>query len=173
MMSKQAHILISRAEKLAKISVKEDEGHNLIEVLIFKLAEEKYGIETNYVKEVYPFKDYTVLPTAPPFIAGLVNVRRKILSIFDLKVFFGLPIEETTQKKLIIIEDQEMELALLTDGIEGIQKFSLAAIQPSLPTLTGARQDFLKGITQNRVFLIHAEKLLASEQILVNETVEV
>lgn len=172
-MSKNAHILKARAEKLAKSLIKEESLKDFVEVLIFKLAQEKYAIETNYVKEVYPYKDYTVLPNAPPFIAGLVNVRRKILSIFDLKIFFSLQGEDSPEKKLIIIEHNEMELALLTDGIDGIQNIPLTHIHPPLPTLTGAKQDFLKGITQERIILIHGAKLLASEQIIVNETAEI
>lgn len=171
-MSKQENILKMRAERLAKVLQKEDSVHDFMEVLVFKLAQEKYAIETIYVKEVYPYKDCTTLPSAPPFIFGLVNVRRKVLSIFDLKVFFDLPAEESQEKKLIILEHHDMELALLTDGVDGIRRIPFNDIQPSLPTLTGARQDFLKGVTPERIILIDAEKLLTSQQIIVNETVE-
>lgn len=172
MMSKQTQILKMRAEKLAKAIETKESFRDCIEVLIFKLAQEKYAIETKFVKEVYSYKDYTILPNAPPFIFGLVNVRRKVLSIFNLKIFFALPAGESDEKKLIILEDNDMELALLTDGIEEIQKIPSAHIQPSLPTLTGTKLEFLKGVTRERIILLNGEKLLGSQQILVNETVE-
>lgn len=173
-MSRQINTLKTRAEKLAKTIKTQDLKDDFIEILVFKLGKEKYAIETKYVKEVYLYKDYTVLPNAPPFIFGLVNVRRKVFSIFNLKVFFGLSSEEESHaNKLIILEDEEMELAILTDGIQDIQMIPPNEIHPSLPTLTGVKQDFLKGVTSKRIILINTKKLLASPQIIVNETVEI
>lgn len=171
-MSRQLQILRTRAEKLAKAIKVKEATHDFIEVLVFKLSHERYAIELKYVKEVYPYKDYTPLSNVPSFIFGIVNIRRKILSIFDLKFFFNLPVEEAKDKKLIILENSEMEFALLTDGIEGIQKIPFHAIQSSLSLLSGAKVDFLKGVTAEKIILINAEKLLSSKQIIVNETVD-
>lgn len=166
-------ILKKRAERLAQTVETEKQELNEIELLVFKLAEENYAIETKYVKEVYPFKDYTILPGVPSFIYGLINVRRKILSILDLKAFFSLPAStENENRKIVILEGFDMEFALLTDEIADIQKVSLNHLQTSLPTLTGIRQEFLMGVTQDRIVVLDGKKLLTSKQIIVDQTVE-
>jgi purine-binding chemotaxis protein CheW len=174
-MTKQAQILKERAERLAKVIKTQELDSNLIEVLVFHLAQEKYGIETKYVKEVYPLKEYTPLPCVPAFIYGLINVRRRILSIFDLKAFFGFPSSrKASESKLLILEEGEMEFALLTDGIHSMQKIFLSEIQLSLPTaLNDIEQDFIRGITSEKVILLDGKKLLASKQIIIDENVEI
>lgn len=171
-MVSKTEILKSRAEKLAQVISIKEPMNEIIEVLVFKLAEENYAIETRYIKEVYYYKNYTILPGAPPFVFGLINVRRKVLSIVDLKVFFSLPVTKNQEHKVIIVENREMEFAILTDGILDIQKVPLNDIQPSLPHLSEAKQEFLKGITTNGLILLDGKKLLSSKHIIVDETAE-
>jgi purine-binding chemotaxis protein CheW len=44
-------------------------------------------------------------------------------------------------------------------------------MQPSLPTLTGIREEYLKGVTQERVVILEARKLLLDNTILVHDEV--
>lgn len=173
---KQQQILKARAQKLAKPKETLEQVQDFIEVIVFNLSQEQYGIESKYVKEVYPLKDYTFLPCVPPFIFGLINVRRRILSVVDLKVFFSLPTEttsSTTEKKVIIIQGYDMEFGILCDQVKGIYKIPIDQIQSALPTLKGSRLDFAKGMTLDRIMILDAGKLLTSKEILVDETVEI
>jgi len=64
-----------------------------------------------------------------------------------------------------------MVFGILADAILGVRRISLAEIQPSLPTLTGIREKYLKGITPERTVILDAGKLLADEEIVVQEQV--
>ncbi|WP_009963991.1 CheR family methyltransferase [Verrucomicrobium spinosum] len=57
----------------------------------FALASERYAVEAKFVCEVYPLKDLSPLPSAPSFIAGMVNVRGRILPVLELRRFFDVP----------------------------------------------------------------------------------
>lgn len=163
-------ILKKRAEKLARVEKGDENAHDTIEVLNFKLTKENYAIETAYIKEIFPFKNVTPLPGAPNFVFGLLNVRRKIISVIDLKVFFGLPSDDGPGKKVIILSSSEMEYALLSDAVSSVCKIRLADIEPPLPTLTGIRQEFLRGTLTNGTVILDGHKLLTSKQIVVDET---
>ncbi len=167
----KSHILKERAEKLAKVNEKEKIKDG-IEVLVFHLSQEQYALETFYIKEVYPYKKYTILPGVPAFISGLINIRRKVFSILDLNVFFSLPHDSSSHHKFIIVEDSEMEFAILTDGIVGIQKIPHDQIEPLPPTFSGIQQNFLKGITTDHIVILDGKKLISSKLIIVDETVE-
>ncbi len=169
---KKKAILKRRAEQLAKPLEKTDYSEDMVEILLFKLANEQYGIETIYIKEVFPFKDYTPLPTTPSFLYGLFNLRRRILSIIDLRVFFSLHSDPKSDYKVIILENAEKEFGILCEEINGIQNIPVKHIQPSLPTLTGIREDFLRGVTNDRAVILDGQKLLNSKQLIVDETVE-
>lgn len=167
------HILKQRAEKLSKSKKKMDSQADLMQIIPFKLENEQFALETKYVKEIYPLKDYTFLPCAPPFVYGLCNIRRKILPIMDLKVFFSLPNNENTEKKLLIMENEEVEFAILIEDFSEIKNLSREEMQISLPTLTGIRADFLKGLTLDGTVILDGQKLLTSKYLLIdinNET---
>lgn len=141
-----------------------------IEVVEFKIASETYALETSYIREVYPIKEYTPLPCVPAFVLGLINVRRKVLSLIDLGDFFELPkAEEIVGKKAIILGEDGMEFGILADGAIQVSSILLTDIQPPLPTLTAMRGEFLKGITHDGRAILDARKLFDSKKLIVDE----
>jgi purine-binding chemotaxis protein CheW len=48
----------------------------------------------------------------------------------------------------------------------------MSELQTSLPTLTGIREEYLKGIAKERTVILDAEKLLSDKSIVVHELVE-
>lgn len=167
-----SRILKERAKLLAREPKKEEVNAEAIEILEFLLAYERYGIETSFVREVYPLKELTPLPYTPPFVLGITNVRGQIVSIIDVKKFFDLPERGLTDlNKAIILHNDEMEFGILADVINGVRWIAKKEIQPSLPTLTGIRQDYLKGVTAERLVILDAERLLSDNKMVVHEEV--
>jgi purine-binding chemotaxis protein CheW len=164
-------ILRERARQLAQ-PPEEETSAAVIEVVMLLLAYETYAIETAYVREVYPLKDLTLLPCTPAFVAGIVNVRGQVMSVIDLKQLFELPVKGLTDlNKIVILSDGMMEFGILADAILGVQNIPLHEIEPVLPTLTGVREDYLKGITAEGVVVLDAAKLLHSDNIVIHEEV--
>jgi len=169
---KKKRILRARAKALAKEAEKREAEKEGIKVLEFLLASERYAIESSYIREVYPLKDITPLPGAPPFAAGIINVRGQILPVIDIKQFFDLPEKGLGDlNKIIILRSSAMELGILADVIGGIREIRLGDLQPSLPTLTGIREDYLKGVTGDRLIVLDASKMLSDKRIVVHEEV--
>ena len=165
-------ILSERAQRLAREPGEADAGDEHIEVIEFVLAFESYAIETRYVREVEPLDNLTPLPCTPAFVLGIVNVRGEILSVIDLKKFFELPGKGLTDlNKVIVLESENMLFGILADAVTGVRRVRIADIQPSLPTLTGIREAYLKGVTPGRTVILDAEKLLADGSIVVEERV--
>jgi purine-binding chemotaxis protein CheW len=164
-------ILKRRAEILAHEKAEKADDAS-IEVVEFLLASERYGIESRFIREVYPLKDYTPLPGVPSFVLGLVNVRGRILSVIDIKKFFDLPEKGLSDlNKIIIITDDKMEIGILADAILGVRNIAVSGLEPPLPTLTGIREEFLQGITGERLVILDAARILADKNIVVHEEV--
>jgi purine-binding chemotaxis protein CheW len=169
----QRSTLKVRARALALEPEQADAAWEFIDIIEFRLASEIYGIESAFVREVYPLKDFTPLPGTPAFVLGIVNVRGQILSIIDLKKFFNLPDKGLGQlNKVIIIRDDRMEFGILADAILGTYSIPLEAIQPPLPTVTGIGAEYLKGVTGECVIILEAERILCDEKIVVHEEME-
>ena len=165
-------ILKARAEALARPPGQAEAAGEHIEIVEFALAHENYAVETRYVREVYPLENLTPLPCTPAFVLGIVNLRGEILSVIDLKKFFELPEKGLTDlNKVIVLQSANMLFGILADAVLGVRRVPLAGIQPSLPTLTGVREEYLKGVTAESTVILDAEKLLADGGIVVREQV--
>lgn len=164
-------VLEARAQALAQ-RVDDEVIKEYIEVVVFLLAYETYCVETAYVREVYPLKDLTPLPGTPSFVAGIINVRGQVLSVIDIRDFFGLPKHGLSDlNKVIILTGDGMEFGILADAIVDVRNIPVDEIQPGLPTLSGIREDYLKGISAEQQVILDAKKLLTDNNIVVHEEV--
>ena len=165
-------ILQERAQTLALEAVPAEAAAEWIEVIEFLLSYETYAVASESVREVYPLEDITQLPCTPAFVHGIVNLRGEILSVIDIKKFFDLPEKGLTDlNKVIVLESEGMVFGILADAISGVRRILRADIQPSLPTLSGVREDYLQGVTAERVVILDAKKLLTDEKLIVQEEV--
>lgn len=165
-------ILKTRAQALAREPKPAEAADAYIEVVEFTLAHERYAIESHCVREVYPLDNLTPLPCTPTFVLGIVNVHGEILSVIDIKKFFDLPENGLTDlNKVIVLQSGDMAFGILADAIIGARRISITNVQPSLPTLTDIRADYLRGVTPECSIILDAEKLLADEKIIIREQV--
>ncbi len=165
-------ILRARAEALSREIKKESLTQDYLEVVEFVLANEKYGIELNSIVEVYTLKDLTSLPGTPPFISGVISVRGKILTIIDIKKLFELSDKGISDlNKVIIVHAHGVEAGILADKITGVRSIPVDKIQPTLPTLTDIRAEYMKGVTGDQLIILDVENIFSDEQIIVNEVI--
>jgi purine-binding chemotaxis protein CheW len=165
-------ILKSRAKKLSIGEEKKGEKTAYREVLEFILGGERYALEIGYIREIYPMKEYTVLPCTPPFITGIINVHGQVLTIMDMKKFFDLPEKGLTDlNKAIIVRKDDIELGILADEVLGFRNIGELELQPGFPILKDLRADFLKGMTSEGLIVIDVSRLLSDKRIMVHEEV--
>ncbi len=165
-------ILRARAQKLARRPESDTEGRESTAVIEFTLAHERYAAEVEYVREVYPFKELTSVPCTPSFILGVINVRGQVLSVMDVKEFFDLPprgVDANT--RVLILENDDMELGLLADSVVGDVAIPVEAIQSDIRSTSGPKGQYIKGITKDRLILLDVNKLLSDDAIVVQEEV--
>jgi purine-binding chemotaxis protein CheW len=103
----------------------------------------------------------------------LINVRGQILSVIDLRVFFDLPQSSVTgASKVLILRSGDMEVGVVADGVVEARSLPLDGLSPALPTLTGLRAAYLRGIADGDLVILDAAKLLADKSLVVNEQVD-
>lgn len=165
-------ILRARAQALARPPPAPSPSR-ILELLEFRLASERYALETRHVQEVHPLRELTPLPCTPPFVLGIVNVRGRILPVLDLKKFFELPERGLTDlHRIILVHGRDLEFGLLADVIVGVRSVAADGLQPSLPTHTGIRADYLKGIGEERLVVLDLDRILSDPKIVVHEEVD-
>jgi purine-binding chemotaxis protein CheW len=166
-------ILKERARILARERMDQPMPGEQIEFLEFTLAQERYGIETTYIREVAPVAAMTRVPCTPAFVAGIINLRGQILSVIDLRKRFDLAEKGPADLgRVIILGTEDMLIGVLAATIIGLHAISRQELETPLPTLTGRREQYLKGISRSRVAILDAQKLLSDQDIIVHAEVE-
>ena len=171
-LEKCQRILRQRARELAREPMAREESGEFIDVVEFLVANEHYGVESHFVREVFLVKDLAALPCVPTYVLGVINIRGKIVSVVDFRRFFELPEKGLTGlNKAVIVSAAEMELGVLADAVVGSRRIPARELQPSLPTLTEIRAEYLKGVSGERLVVLDAEKILSDPKLVVHQQV--
>ncbi|MFA6033314.1 MAG: chemotaxis protein CheW [Myxococcota bacterium] len=167
-------ILSERARRLAEAvdesgAVASDKN---IDVIEFILGREKYAIETSNLREVCPLSNLTPVPCTPAFVLGIINFRGQMVSIIDLGKFFDMPDHSLSDRnKVIIIHSKGVEVGIISDQVVGVRSIVEKDFQQQLPTMTGVRERYLKGVTRDQMVVLDVDKLLADKTIIIHEEV--
>lgn len=139
-----------------------------IEVLLFELAERRYGVWLSCVREVARSVHPLPLPGAPAVVLGVIQFRGEVVPVFDVRSRFGQPSREATPSDhLIIARIRKRLVALAVDTVSGIADVTDAQLDDGrhLPRDLGAiagvaaLQDGLVLIHELGAFLSQAEEI--------------
>lgn len=119
--------------------------------MTFKLGDELFAINVAQVREVLEIPQITKVPTAPPYMRGVVNVRGQSIPVVDLRLRFGLPkTTETVQTRIIVMELQlDGEVAVLggmADSVHEVIELEPGNINPPPKIAMRWRTEFIQGL---------------------------
>lgn len=161
-------MLEDRARRLAQVPQTAAPVSGAFDAVEFRLAYENYAIEACHIREIWPLKDYRPLPGTPGFVLGLINLRGELLSVIDIRKFFGLPLNGLTDlNRVLVLQSRQMEVGILADSITGMRRISPQELQPGAPAIAGVRAGFTKGVTRDLLVLLDGAKILSDAGILV------
>ena len=138
-----------------------------IQLIVFDLADEEYGVCIDDVKEIMRKGDVTQIPDSPGFIAGVINVRGNIIPVLDLSEMFFL-VEGEESKHIVVTEQGENTFGLMVDGVTEVLRVGEGEIKPA-PTVIKSKihGDYLKGVVPVKdrlVTLLDFKKMLSDEE---------
>ena len=165
-------ILKARAAHLAVRPAPDVRADEQLDCLEFLLSGETYAMEMSYIKQTLPLSEFTPIFCAPAFVLGIINLRGRIVSIIDLRIFFELPVVGLSDlNRVIVVSNGNMEFGVLADSIVGVRSVPVKELQPPPTALTGIREEFLTGVTADRLALLDIGKILADKRVVVHEEV--
>jgi purine-binding chemotaxis protein CheW len=169
-----AEIWAKRAYALAEPPPAEADGETL-NLLVFILNGERYGLEVAHVREIHSLSQITPVPRTPDFVVGIFSARGRLISLIDLRRFFGLAgTGLSDQSKIIVINDGEgddLEIGLLSDEVVDVITVFQTDLEPALTTQSVGRAEFVRGITADMLVVLNVKTLLYDERLIVNQEV--
>jgi purine-binding chemotaxis protein CheW len=168
----QAQILGQRVADLAQVSLhppRADASDEVLEVLVFESAGERYALEASRVAQVCPMSPVTVIPGVPGFVVGIVPHHGNVLSVIDLRSLLNLPLSRLADPAaIIVLESETMAFGILAESIVGVERYTLASLQQAWPALANIEKTYLKGVAPDRTAILDAERLLSDPRLIVD-----
>lgn len=161
--------LEARARRLAAAPAPARPAGTLAAVA-FELGGERYAVEAAAVREVLRSPRPVRLPGAPPFVAGLVNLRGELVDVLDVRGFLGAPAAAATDRRcLIVLGGARAELALQVDGVEGLVELDPAGLAPPPDAPARTRPEYVRGLAPDGLALLDAPTLLRDPRLVVDQ----
>lgn len=166
-------ILERRAEQLAEVPKRHTETLDALTtmLIVFALGSENYAFPSTQVQEVRPLAELTVLPGTPTFVAGLLNVRGRIVPVLDLRPLFGLPMDAEVRSVLLLLSPRGEVGIVATDRpvVSTYTADEMGIRELPAGAAPGLQADFVQGITNDLIVVLDAERLVLDQRLIVQE----
>ena len=149
---------------------------NSINLVTCKLGNNEYAIDIMQAKEIIKMEKITLIPNAPDYVEGVINLRGNIIPIVDLKKRFNL--EENDGEKntgIIIVKIDDVDMGIIIDAISKVVSIATSNIQPPPPMLSGIGQKYIKGVAKledKLLVVLDLEKLIVGDDDDIEENIE-
>lgn len=148
----------------------------VVQLIVFRLGDEDYGIRIEQVKEVTVTPEVVKMPKTPPFIKGITNLRGDIIAIVDLEERFqlrpaGRPMPDFSYT--LAVEAADYTLGLMVREVPRPVTILMSLIEPAPEFVqdTGQRDKYLEGIaklpdSEGVIIVLDMAKLLTPSEIM-------
>ncbi len=121
--------------------------------LTFALAHEEYGVPVLKVREIIKMMDITCVPQVPPHIKGVINLRGKVIPIVDLRLKFGMPTQDYTERTCIIVvevkaAERALMLGMIVDSVSEVLNISTDEMEPTPNFGERLHTDYMQGVAK-------------------------
>lgn len=164
-------IMDARARRLAPRPAASRPPGTRLSVVLFGLGQERYAIETRFVREVVRFADFTPVPLTPDFVVGVTSLRGMVMTIVDLHRLFNIPRRGVTDlSRVVVLGVDRVEFGILADQAYGQTEIAADDVL-SVPGRTAAiASSHLRGVTREALIVLDGMALLADERLTIDQT---
>ncbi|MBO1924130.1 chemotaxis protein CheW [Thiomicrorhabdus sp. 6S3-12] len=120
------------------------------EFLTFKIGREQFAVDILRVQEIRGWEKPNPLPSVPPFVKGVVDLRGSVVPIVDLRERFKLQASYDATTVVIVVHvltsQGERVVGIVVDEVSDVQSFDMDSLQPAPDISTEISSQFILGL---------------------------
>ncbi|HSR96204.1 MAG TPA: chemotaxis protein CheW [Kofleriaceae bacterium] len=123
----------------------------------FRVGTAEYAIPASQVLHLESFETATHVPGAPPYVAGLVHVRSRVVPVVDLRKRFGLPpTDRELAHRVVVVQVGTRVAGLLVDSAREVMQLDETSFRDAPELIKQQANSFVTGIAtvRDRMLLI-------------------
>ncbi len=137
--------------------------------LTFLLSDRAYGVPIGSVREINRMTQITPVPRTPVFIAGVMNLRGKIVPVVDLRIKLGLDARAASRSTcIIVIESEGRLMGVIVDSVSSVIDLPAGQVEPAPEMGESTRLRYVIGmgkVENDLVILLDIAATLSAQEL--------
>jgi purine-binding chemotaxis protein CheW len=133
----------------------------------FRVGTAEYAVPATQVLHLESYETATPVPGAPTYVAGLVQVRGRLVPVVDLRARFGLgPIEHSIDRRVVVVHSGARVAGLLVDAAREVIQLEPATFESPPEILHSHGAGFVKAvatIAKRLILLVDVPRVIGEE----------
>jgi len=118
--------------------------------VLFRVGDTDYVLPAADVLQMESFTGATEVPGCAAYVAGLVQIRGRVIPVIDLRARFGLPpVERSIDSRVIVVADGQRHVGLLADSARQVVRIAADAFQPPPALISEQSRGFVSSIARS------------------------
>ena len=126
----------------------------IVQLVSFYMGEQEYALPMEVVSEVIRYVLPTKLPTAPDYLAGVINLRGRITPVLKLNRVLNIFQEIEENKFIVVCKHRGLQFGILVNTIATMYRIEQQDIEWDIETNLGVSGDFIAGLIKGKDQLI-------------------
>ena len=136
--------------------------------VLFRVAEADYVLPSSEVLHMESYTGATYVPGAPPYVAGLSQIRRRVVPVVDLRLRFGLPaIAPTLDSRVVVVQCDDRSVGLLVDSAREVTHLNADQFHPPPEIVAQQAAGYVTSVAQSgaRLLLLIDSRRVIGEEV--------
>ena len=155
-------------EAIVPVSGPQKDDTPILHVL-FKVDDGTYALPADVVVQMESYRGATVVPGASAFVAGIIQLRGRVVPVVDLRARFGLPPREPSlETRVVVGEHQDRTVALVADSAREVIRMTPSQLKPPPRLVDDGAKGFVKAVAQlgdRTIMVLDFGKVIGEEPI--------
>lgn len=153
--------------------MEEVQNEQELQLVIFRLAREEYGLPITKVQEINRLVPITKMPQTPPFMEGIIRLRERIIPVVDLRKRFNLEVTpHDDDTRIIMVEINGETVGIVVDAVTEVVRLQRNNIEPP-PQSFVLEAQYVQGVgklAERLIILLDIDQVLtAKEEIIIKQ----
>ena len=143
-------------------------------MVTFHLGEELYGVNIMDVKEIVRLQNVRVIPNAPYYVEGIINLRGEIIPIIDLHKRFKIQAVSKSTEDIemdggfIILNIDGSKIGIIIDKVERVVSVKAEDVKDPPQMLSGIGNEYIEGVVREEtgyLIMLNTRKLFNAKEL--------
>lgn len=103
---------------------------DMLDYVVVSIGAQRFGLPILQVQDVFNATRLTRIPLAPACVAGLINLRGKVVTALSLRARLGLPPATTPDAMAVGLLIGQEAFALLVEDVGDVMRFETGTLEP-------------------------------------------